>query len=55
MDLKKVKRLQAQNLAPGFGQRALDALNAATLEAKAKMSPEAIAAEEEARRAIKKQ
>ena len=35
---------------PGFGQRALRLLNEATLEAKARMTPEAIAAEEERRR-----
>jgi hypothetical protein len=49
--LARIIALQAEAEArdPGFGQRVLDALNAATLEAKSKMTPEAIAAEELAR------
>jgi hypothetical protein len=50
--LRRIIALQAAAHArdPGFGQRVLDALNRATLAEKAKMTPEAIAAEEESRR-----
>jgi hypothetical protein len=47
--LEKIKRLQAAHPWPELGQLVLDALNRATLEAKARMTPTAIAAEEEAR------
>jgi hypothetical protein len=51
--LAKVKRLQAEHPWPELGQLVLDALNKATMAEKAKMTPEAIAAEEEARRNYK--
>jgi hypothetical protein len=51
--LAKIKRLQAEHPWPELGQLVLDALNKATLAEKAKMTPEAIAAEEEARRNYK--
>ena len=52
--LAKIKRLQAEAAAAGrdYGQAILDALNRATLEAKARMTPEAIEAVEARREQI---